>query len=247
MNLVLEQASTRVLTPSSKSVLLMIANNANDEGRALSLKVSRIHDQTNLDERTIQKSFRVLQEEGFISIEEKRGRVSIYTVHIDRLLQATPGVRPGVVDSGSRGTSGDAKSTGEEGARRVADRSPVADDHVKAGGRDSSSPGSRSPSTPGVRPGVASCASTIHTPGVDSPAPGVRPGVPPASGHPPPALVHPSSSLLQELNISSPGEPDRFKNGCPEPEVGPDERKRRALADIDRALQGRSAAGAASP
>lgn len=173
INLVWESKATRRphLTPSEKNVLTQIANNADDTGLAVSLKVEAIERRTNLDERTIQKAFRVLQERGFVTIHQRTGRVSHYQLHIDRFM-TTPGHTPGVVNGAPREARSDEKSTRETVAPPPASAARPSVAQTKREEVDASDPRSRATSTPGHTPGVSCgevCGEDIHTPGVRPP------------------------------------------------------------------------------
>lgn len=215
MNLVWESKATRQLTPSTKNVFAMIANNASDDGHAISLKVEKIHTQTNLDHRTIQKSFRSLEEDGFITIRQRQGRVSIYIIHIDRLEQ-TPGTTPGVGVAASQDVSGRQQTPADTTAPQAASPSMLVDAPAQSAGQAGVDGRSDDNSTPGITPGVGCgepCGSNIHSPGVRPPAPGTTPGLPPATGHPPPAYGHPSPLLsLSDTSSLLRADPDGKKN-----------------------------------
>jgi DNA-binding transcriptional MocR family regulator len=83
MNQVLEcDASTR-LTPPQKFVLLLLANNANDEGMAYP-SITRLARYSNLGERTVQRAITALADAGCLTIRARPGRSSVYLIHPER-------------------------------------------------------------------------------------------------------------------------------------------------------------------
>jgi hypothetical protein len=252
MNLVWESEVTRKLTPSTKNVLAMIANNASDDGIAISIKVDKICRQTNLDERTVQKAFRALETEGFVMIKQRPGRVSIYTLQGPR-FDDTPGITPGVGAAPSQDRGTHQKTPTDSASQGASPRSTSAQAHDQPAGTQQEHAGNSQPQTPGITPGVScgeACGSNIHSPGVRPPAPGVMPGLPPASGHPPPASGHPSPLLLHKERLLSSEAPDDLKKSPnrksesgrrriqTEPSAADRERNRaEAMRKIDEALQ----------
>src|SRR5690606_9661885 len=67
------------MSPAQKAVLVSLADQANDEGVCWP-SVGTLAKRTCLSERAVQGAIRWLQEAGALSIEERRGRSTVYRV-----------------------------------------------------------------------------------------------------------------------------------------------------------------------
>lgn len=74
---------------AQKLVLLALADNANDAGECYP-SLTTISRKTSLDERTVRRAIRQLQQLGFMSVAERAGRSSLFSISLTTLKNATP-------------------------------------------------------------------------------------------------------------------------------------------------------------
>jgi len=249
MNAVLDADPGRKLSASQKFVLLLLANNANEEGYAFP-SVPTMSRYSNLDDRTVQRAIVALEEAGHITIKRRAGRATIYLLHPDRPAR-TPGTVTGVTLTPAQNQVSAENTGSPEVAAPATDERELQRPAAVTNETNSGDPHNPAPDTPGTMTGVGlsvTCGSVIHTPGEVTPRGDIVPGAPPAGCHPPPAGCHPESSLnpSEEPSLNLRG-PDVLKNGSSNPERKriqiPNERKRSACAtplsneDLERGRQ----------
>lgn len=231
----------RLLLPSEKFVLFLLADSANAAGLCWP-STATISRYSNLNERTIRRAIDRLVQLGHVTIKQRPGRSSYYTIHPDGPEPGprTPGNTPGVDerdDSEARAAENEAGEPPQSNALRS---SRTASDK-------------RSESPPAIDPAVESCATPGITPGVCTTCEdGVQPALATA-GTPGATPGHPGHQTLPTPGIT-PGHPGHYapqnrKEPSIEPSLNlgavdkkdPERHRAEELERIDRALHARAA------